>query len=112
MDERSNIEQQAKDFVEENRPLLDGGEPVAINRVFTLGARISVALSAEAVEAANGATAATEKVTNGVRNRSTPAVELNRLEKKRKELSEIAARKRQRFLEFDDFMKEVEVAKQ
>ena len=34
--------------MEENRPLLDGGEPVAINRVFTLGARISVALSAEA----------------------------------------------------------------
>ncbi len=112
MDERSNIEQQAKDFVEENRLLLDGGEPVAINRVFTLGARISVALSAEAVEAANEATEATEKVTKAVRNRSTPAVELNRLEKKRKKLTEIAARKRQWFEEFDDFMKEVEAARQ
>ncbi len=112
MSERSSVEQQAKDFVEENRPLLDDGEPMAINRVFTQGARISVALSAEAVEAANEATAATREVTRAVRNRATPAVVLNRLEKKRKELAEIAATKRQRFEEFDDFMKEVEAPRQ
>ena len=111
MSEDRPIEQQARDFMEENRPLLDDGELVAINRVFTLGARISVALSAQAVEAANEATAATKAVTNAVRNRSTPAARLNRLEKKRKELTEIAARKRQQFEEFDDFMKEVEAAR-
>lgn len=112
MNERSPVEQQAKDFVEENRPLLDGGEPVAIDRVFAQGARIAVALSAEAVEAANKATAATRELTTAVRNRATPAVELNRLEKKRKRLTEISARKRQRFKEFDDFMEEAEAAKQ
>jgi len=111
MGEGRPIEQRAKDFMEENRPVLDGGEPVAINRVFTLGARISVALSAEAVEAANETTAATKEVTRAVRNRSTPAATLNRLEKKRIKLAEISTRKRQQFEEFDDFMKEVEAAR-
>jgi hypothetical protein len=37
---------------------------------------------------------------------------LNRLKKKRKELTEISTRKRQQFEEFDALMKEVEVARE
>lgn len=86
---QSDIEREARGFVEENGPLLSGGSATVLGRVFVQGANIFTAFSEEVVEAANRAASAKNILADAIRNPVTPARRLRKLEAEEARASEI-----------------------
>lgn len=103
----SDIEREARRFVEENEPLLDEGSVTVLQRVYVRGADIVTVLSKEAVEAANHAESVIRKLTRSIKNRQTPAVIIQKLEKERSDALKIHEHRSNVFEAYAEFLDRV-----
>jgi hypothetical protein len=108
----SDIEREARGFVEENEPLLSEGSAISLGRVFVQGANIGTALSEEAVTAANRAAAVTTALAEAIRNPSTPAQRLHELETEHAQALKLHEHRSKVFQEFDAFLNRVSSVRQ
>lgn len=104
---QSEIEREARGFVEENEPLLSGGSATVLGRVFVQGANIFTALSEEAIEAANRAAAAKNALADAIRNPATPARRLQELEAEEAHASEIHEARLATYQELNDLLERI-----
>jgi hypothetical protein len=109
---QSDVEREARGFMEENVPLLTGGSGTALGRVFVQGARIATALSEESVVASNRAASVTRALAEAIRNPATPALRIDELEKERASASELSEHRSKVFEEFTAFLDRVNAARQ
>jgi len=108
----SDIEREARGFMEENEPLLTGGSASALGRVFVQGARIATALSEESVLASNGAASVTRALAEAIRNPATPALRIDELEKERASALKLHEHRSKVFDEFAAFLDRVNATRQ
>lgn len=103
----SDIEREARRFVEENEPLLDEGSVTVLQRVYVHGADIVTVLSKEAVEAANHAESVIRQLTRSIKKRQTPAVIIQKLERKRSDALKIHEHRSKVFEAYAEFLDRV-----
>jgi hypothetical protein len=108
----SDVEREARGFMEENAPLLRGGSVSALGRVFVQGARIATALSEESVLASNRAASVTRALAEAIRNPATPALRIDELEKERASATDLHEHRSKAFDEFAAFLDRVNAARQ
>lgn len=104
---RSDIEREARGFVEENEPLLNGGSATVLGQVFVQGANIFTAFSEEAIEAANRAASAKNALADAIRNPATPARRLQELEAEEARASEIHEGRLATYQELNDLLERI-----
>jgi hypothetical protein len=109
---QTDIEHEAQEFVEENKDLLAQGSGTVVGRIFVQGARITKALSEEAVEAANHKASVTRELAEAIKDPSTPARRIHELETERTRAKELHEQRSRFFNEFNEFMDRVESARQ
>jgi hypothetical protein len=108
----SDVEREARGFMEENAPLLRGGSVSALGRVFEQGARIATALSEESVLASNRAASVTRALAEAIRNPAAPALRIDELEKERASATDLHEHRSKAFDEFAAFLDRVNAARQ
>ncbi len=107
--EPSDIERQARAFVEENESLLSGGSPTVLGRVYVQGANIFVAFNEEVIEAANRAASAKNALADAIRNPTTPPRRLQELEEEEARASGVYEARITASRELDDFLQRVKI---
>ncbi len=106
----TDIEREAREFIEENEPLLNEGGISTLQKVFVQGAPITTDLSAEAVETANELAAATNALAEAIRNPATRPRKTFELEREIDRLKPIYERKKRAFDDFSALVERVKAA--
>jgi hypothetical protein len=101
---RSEVEREAHDFMEENEPLLDEAGYAALQRVVTQGSYVGTDLANEVTEAANQYATANRALAEAVRNSGTRPRRIYELERDVEQLRPIYKRKKALHEEFSAFL--------
>lgn len=104
---QSDIERQARGFIEEHKSLLNEGSTTVLGRVFVQGTNIFTSLNAEVIEASNHAVSTRNALADAIRNPTTPASRLQELEVEEARASDIYARRAATSQELSDFLERV-----
>src|SRR5215217_2349307 len=110
IESQSDVEREAREFIEENEPLLNEGGISTLQKIYVQGAPITTDLSAEAVEATNELADATKALAEATRNPATRPRETFEREREIDRLKPIQERKNRGFEDFSAFMDQVEAA--
>lgn len=105
---QTDIEREARGFVEENEPLLSEGSATVLGRVFVQGANIFTAFSEEVIEAANRAASAKYALADAIRNPATPVRRLQELEAEESRASEVYEARLATHRELGDLLEHIE----
>jgi hypothetical protein len=104
IESQSDVEREARGFMEENEPLLNEGGVATLQKIYVQGAALLKDLSADAVETTNELTTATQALTEAIRNPAAKPRETFELEKTVERLKPIRERKQSAFEEFSAFI--------
>ena len=110
IESQSDVEREAREFMEENELLLNEGGISTLQKIYVQGAPITTDLSAEAVEATNELAAATKALAEATRNPATRPRETFEREREIDRLKPIQERKNRAFEDFSAFMDRVKAA--
>ncbi len=100
----TEAEAQAREFIRENEPLLNDGGESTVGHIITQGSEIVVALSGEAVEAANELTNVKNLLADAISDPKTPPKRVHILEMQEKRLQKEYDRKNAEFERFAAFL--------
>ncbi len=107
---QSDVEREAREFMEVNEPLLNEGGISTLQKIYVQGAAIAQDLSADAVETTNALTAATKALAEATRNPAAKPRETFEREREVERLKPIHERKTAAFEEFSAFIDRVKAA--
>jgi len=102
----TDVEQGAREFMEENEALLEEEGIAALQRIIEQGVNLYTALSVETVEAANHAAEAARNLAEAIRNTSFPPRRVEELETEHARALEVYEHRNRVFEDFSSFMEQ------